>query len=106
GPGTWGGSIVSENVTAKHLMNVKTLAFEVNPINQGNSVNSITAQGSNVSFMQEIEDRLRARAGNPTVNVQSEIKKQEKKIDPKPGAVFGSGLTKSEIDKIINEFKK
>ena len=23
GPGTWGGSIISENVTAKHLMNVR-----------------------------------------------------------------------------------
>ncbi|MFH1525919.1 MAG: acetaldehyde dehydrogenase (acetylating), partial [Bacteroidota bacterium] len=35
GVGTWGGSIISENVTAKHLMNVKTLAFETNPVNPG-----------------------------------------------------------------------
>jgi len=27
GPGTWGGSIVSENVTAKHLINIKRLTF-------------------------------------------------------------------------------
>jgi acetaldehyde dehydrogenase (acetylating) len=33
GPGTWGGSIVSDNVTARHLMNIKRLAFETNPIN-------------------------------------------------------------------------
>ncbi|MEW6653898.1 MAG: aldehyde dehydrogenase family protein, partial [Bacteroidota bacterium] len=33
GPGTWGGSIISENVSAMHLMNVKTLAFETRIIN-------------------------------------------------------------------------
>jgi acetaldehyde dehydrogenase (acetylating) len=32
GPGTWGGSIVSDNVTARHLLNIKRLAFETNPI--------------------------------------------------------------------------
>jgi acetaldehyde dehydrogenase (acetylating) len=33
GPGTWGGSIVSDNVTARHLMNIKRLAFEIKPVN-------------------------------------------------------------------------
>jgi acetaldehyde dehydrogenase (acetylating) len=33
GPGTWGGSIVSDNVTARHLMNYKRLAFETRPLN-------------------------------------------------------------------------
>lgn len=33
GPGTFGGSIISENVSAKHLFNVKRLAFETRPIN-------------------------------------------------------------------------
>jgi len=33
GPGTWGGSIVSDNVTARHLLNIKRLAFEINPVN-------------------------------------------------------------------------
>ena len=41
GVGTWGGSIISENVIAKHLMNIKTLAFETNPINKGTSVSSL-----------------------------------------------------------------
>ncbi|MGE5351580.1 MAG: acetaldehyde dehydrogenase (acetylating) [Acidobacteriota bacterium] len=109
GPGTWGGSIVSENVTAKHLMNVKTLAFEVNPINQGNSVSSYgSTAGSSQSFMQQIEDRLRARAGNPGVNFTAETKKPAKDVSEKKpeGAVYGSGLTKDAIDKIIREFKK
>jgi acetaldehyde dehydrogenase (acetylating) len=33
GPGTFGGSIISENVSAKHLFNIKRLAFETRPIN-------------------------------------------------------------------------
>ena len=33
GPGTFGGSIISENVSAKHMINVKRLAFETRPIN-------------------------------------------------------------------------
>ncbi len=33
GPGTWGGSIVSDNVSARHLLNIKRLAFETNPVN-------------------------------------------------------------------------
>jgi acetaldehyde dehydrogenase (acetylating) len=33
GPGTFGGSIISENLSAKHLINVKRLAFETRPIN-------------------------------------------------------------------------
>lgn len=77
GVGTWGGSIISENVTAKHLMNIKTLAFETNPINKGNSINSFgsskvgNSYTSSGNFINEIEERLRARAGNPVVNFQS-----------------------------------
>jgi acetaldehyde dehydrogenase (acetylating) len=37
GPGTWGGSIISENVTARHLMNIKKLAFETRPLNPSSS---------------------------------------------------------------------
>lgn len=107
GPGTWGGSIISENVTARHLMNVKTLAFEVNPINQGNNLSSLNTPGTSVSFMQQIEDRLRARAGNPTVNFTAESKKPGKESqEKKPGGVYGSGISKAEIDKIVSEFKK
>ncbi|MGA2623948.1 MAG: acetaldehyde dehydrogenase (acetylating) [Bacteroidota bacterium] len=38
GPGTFGGSIVSENVSAKHLINIKRLAFETRPINASGEV--------------------------------------------------------------------
>jgi acetaldehyde dehydrogenase (acetylating) len=111
GPGTWGGSIISENVSAVHLMNVKTLAFETKEINKGNCVSSFddkvtrtnfSAHSNEGSFTKEIEERLKARAGNPVVNpfgVSDSLK-------PKSASTLGSGITESEIQKIIKEFSK
>ncbi|MBK7104209.1 MAG: aldehyde dehydrogenase family protein [Ignavibacteriae bacterium] len=110
GVGTWGGSIISENVTAKHLMNIKTLAFETNPINKGNSINSFGSSKINNTFsptgnfINEIEERLRARAGNPVVNFQTSQNKfsTQKNIPDKKN--YGSGISEEEINKIIREF--
>lgn len=108
GVGTWGGSIISENVTAKHLMHVKTLAFEVRQLNKGSSVNSLgSSQVGSIfntegSFIQQIEDRLRARAGNPIHSTDitiPETAKMEKKSHK-----LGSGISESEVQKIIKEF--
>lgn len=111
GPGTWGGSIISENVTAMHLMNVKTLAFETRPVNQGNSLSSFDlgsiAGGSNYSsgnFTQMIEERLRARAGNPVSNQVVTGSHTGKKSDEQNS--LGSGISEEEIQKIIKEFNK
>ncbi len=111
GPGTWGGSIISDNVTAKHLMNVKSLAFETNPVNEGKAVDKFETQkykGANDWFLKEIEERLRERAGNlplkdeytyhEKVTPTQEIPKQ---IKPE---TFGSGITEEEIQKIIKAF--
>ena len=55
-------------------------------------------------FMEEIESRLIARAGNPpSFQVKTEINKSEiKDSNPK----FGKGISELEIDKIIKEFNK
>jgi acetaldehyde dehydrogenase (acetylating) len=45
GPGTWGGSIVSDNVTARHLLNIKRLAFEINPVNPAASASTMRSTG-------------------------------------------------------------
>ena len=112
GPGTWGGSIVSENVTASHLMNVKTLAFEVRPVNQGNAVNTFdlpqtfgtkTAQPEG-NFTKMIEERLRARAGNPSTNPLGNISR--KSSSSGKDVVLGTGISEDEIQKIIKEFNK
>jgi acetaldehyde dehydrogenase (acetylating) len=111
GPGTWGGSIISENVTAMHLMNVKTLAFETNPVNKGNCVTSLDLPNKidvksgyqNGDFTRQIEERLRARAGNPSSNFIGGVSNKEMK---KEGKVFGSGISEDEIQRIIKDFKK
>jgi len=109
GVGTWGGSIISENVTAKHLMNIKTLAFEINPINKGASVNNLGSShvgssfSSDGSFIQQIEDRLRARAGNPVISKNGENKDSFHNTNVSNG-ILGSGITESEVQKIIKEF--
>ncbi len=112
GPGTWGGSIISDNVSAKHLMNIKSLAFETNPVNRGESVSSFsTPELSHTSttqsdFMKEIEERLKARAGNrPIKDSYLPYKEQQQKKEETKKEVYGSGIKKDDVDKIINEFK-
>lgn len=108
GPGTWGGSIISENVSAMHLMNIKTLAFETNPVSQGICVNSFDVKETRIginegSFTQIIEERLRARAGNPAINpidVKGSLNTHKHK------GTFGSGISEEEVKRIIKEFNK
>jgi acetaldehyde dehydrogenase (acetylating) len=112
GPGTWGGSIVSENVTAKHLINVKSIAFETHPINKGESVTSFDMPDAKrpavSSFMKEIEERLNARAGNPPAKEYHrpplEVKKEEKKVEK--GKAYGTGISEDDIKKIIHNFTR
>lgn len=71
GPGTLGGSITSDNISPMHLLNVKRLAFETNPMHggkgeAGSGKRTMSApKGGGSSWMDEIEARLLARAGNP-----------------------------------------
>ena len=113
GPGTWGGSIISDNVTAKHLINVKSLAFETNPINEGKSVIQFDAhrsRGVKDLFMSEIEERLKARAGNLPLkedylyNIERKITTDHPK--PKGPVTFGKGISEEEVLKIIDEFEE
>jgi acetaldehyde dehydrogenase (acetylating) len=112
GPGTWGGSIISENVTAKHLINIKNIAFETHPINKGEGVTSFDMPDMRrpgvSSFMKEIEERLNARAGNPPAKefhrLPAETIKEEKK--PEKGKAYGTGISEEDIKKIINNFTR
>jgi acetaldehyde dehydrogenase (acetylating) len=110
GPGTWGGSIISDNVTARHLLNIKSLAFETNPVNEGKSVVQFDAQKYKARkdwFIKEIEERLRERAGNlPLKDSYSYSREAEiKETKPKKITKLGTGITEDEVKKIIAEFK-
>ncbi len=109
GVGTWGGSIISENVSAKHLMNIKTLAFETKPMNEGYSVTSlddghISSKSTNEEsgYLKQIEERLLARAGNPKIVPQSRTQPGDKESD----SALGSGISINDVDKLIREFKR
>ena len=102
GPGTWGGSIISDNVTARHLMNYKRLAFETNPINPGPSQaprEQAAPPRPAGSWMQEIDKRIIMKAGS------TPVWKKEEEAPPSPGKeTFGSGLSADEVDRIVAKF--
>ncbi len=123
GPGTFGGSIISDNVSAKHMFNIKRLAFETRPINPSESaapaVKPAEAQKGapppsppkpaetkkpqpQKSWIDEIEERIRLKAGNVPPS-----RKDEKGSAPKaPSGTLGAGISEEEVEKIIKEFSK
>lgn len=89
GPGAVGGSITSDNISPLHLVNIKRVAFEATPLNNASGqplAQSAPKQAASVppspvrsgssapaagrSWIDEIEDRLRARAGSPVAHVR------------------------------------
>jgi acetaldehyde dehydrogenase (acetylating) len=138
GPGTWGGSIVSENVSAKHLINIKRLTFETRPVNPpekfgGQPAEEVRkapapAKASHYasspehpvkSWMDEIDERIRLKAGNviEKQNTETRIEKIKEIIKPpiahvesaKPAEStpkYGTGISESDIDRIMKEFQK
>jgi acetaldehyde dehydrogenase (acetylating) len=114
GPGTLGGSIISDNVSPLHLLNIKRLAFETNPLNPAPpSSQVLLASGTTpatapaappATWMDQIEAHLRARAGNPPPA-------------PVPPAPASPGATPSptpapyavaeeEIERLIRQYRK
>ncbi len=114
GPGTIGGSITSDNISPLHLVNIKRVAFETDPINASVSlaqstppkrVKSETSKNGQRSWMEEIENRLRQRAGNPT----SRPRGREKESSPRTGGAQGDTsytLTEARIDDLIRQFRR
>jgi acetaldehyde dehydrogenase (acetylating) len=123
GPGTVGGSITSDNISPLHLLNIKRVAFETAPVNSksatsgrvtGSRSRSPQPAGSTRtkpsssepreggSWISEIEERLRARAGSPPVSTPI-------RTPPTPAVApsgkAAAGLTNGEIDALVREFR-
>lgn len=88
GPGTWGGSIVSDNVTARHLMNIKRVAFETNPINPPGRTPPPPLPG-----MKGLNRTTTQTTGPETARA------------PERGK-FGNSLSEGELDALIARFRK
>lgn len=56
------------------------------------------------NFTKQIEERLRARAGNPISNPLGNVSR--KTTTAEQSKVYGTGIAEEEIQKIIKEFKK
>lgn len=117
GPGTIGGSIVSDNITARHLIHIKRLAYETNPINPAEKFGEVSpakpAQapppGSVRSWLDEIDERIRLKAGNPPFvkpMPSTPQRPQEHKPTVVKGSVYGTGTTEEQLEKIIKDFEK
>jgi acetaldehyde dehydrogenase (acetylating) len=134
GPGTVGGSITSDNISPMHLLNIKRVAFETNsvtsrsrsveatvpgktPANMTHRPKKAASKGSDApsSWISEIEDRLRARAGNPSANAQPSAGRasrpvQQKAADGGKGATpeqrKEGSLSDTEIDALVREFRR
>lgn len=132
GPGTVGGSITSDNISPMHLLNIKRLAFETDPIHPPQDTKQ-AAKGSTKatpstelpraktsakprretkgmpstekSWIDEIEDRLRARAGN-TVPTQRSASAEQKAAPSTPKPQETLPLSNDEIESIIKRFRK
>jgi len=151
GPGTVGGSITGDNISPLHLVNIKRLAFETSPINAAKTPVAMSPSDSRTShgrkgtlwtetrptkpWMEEIDARLRERAGNTTfrsstvdrqkhnspsslpgtgrsakdaavVNNGSQPIKETPKADPSGPSNVDKGLSEAEIDRIASRFRK
>ena len=126
GPGTIGGSITSDNITPLHLVNIKRVAFETAPLNSeaGDALASSASASStrtsppanstghsaprDATWMDEIEERLLARAGNPVserlVTPASAPRPQEND-GGRPGASV-LPLPDATISELVKTFRK
>jgi len=85
GAGTWGGSIVSDNVTARHLLNIKRLAFETRPLHHAR-----TPSASGMSWMDRVDQQI----STPAVE------------QPRAVPAFGTSLSADEVDQIAGSFMR
>ncbi|MEE9288271.1 MAG: aldehyde dehydrogenase family protein, partial [Bacteroidota bacterium] len=104
GPGTMGGSIISDNITARHMIHIKRLAYETNPLNPPQKFGEVSPKKvaqplmskSVRSWIDEIDERIRLKAGNPAVGRPMPSKAQPSPAEAssvKKSVIYGTGLT-------------
>jgi len=89
GPGTWGGSITSDNVGPLHLVNIKRVAWELRPLDG-------PAKGDEAKWGYDEQFRYRPKTEG----------KAEAPAAPAKVPQYGKGgLSDADIDRIVKEFK-
>jgi acetaldehyde dehydrogenase (acetylating) len=89
GPGTWGGSITSDNVGPLHLVNIKRIAWELNPL---------AGKSSGDTKRWAYDEDFRYRPRSETQDPPAEA--------PKGQSYGKSGLSDQDIERIVKEFNR
>ncbi|MDX1420129.1 MAG: aldehyde dehydrogenase family protein [Rubricoccaceae bacterium] len=116
GPGTLGGSIISDNVSPLHLLNVKRVAFETSPLR---AERPAPARGRPTAgpgprpagegrWMDVVEARLRERAGNAPQSTRPEAPAAAAPEAPPSRSAAASGLPlpEAEIEGLVRRFRR
>ncbi|MFN3561122.1 MAG: aldehyde dehydrogenase family protein [Chloroherpetonaceae bacterium] len=108
GPGTIGGSITTDNISPLHLLNIKRVGFETNPVNDANGNPIAESQSSEEkkpaappmpkSFSEIIDERIRLKAGNKPVAPTTQARNVKSSTIPK--------LSDEAIAELVKQFKK
>jgi len=100
GPGTWGGSITSDNVGPLHLVNIKRVAWETNPLD-GPAKGAEKKWGYDEQFRYRPKEKI-ARAATEQAAGATPIATAPQAGAPQYGK---SGMSDEDIDRIVKEFK-
>ena len=116
GPGTWGGSVTAENITPMHLLNIKRLAYETNPLN-GDDKDS-TSNNSSAKWRYDDDFRYRPvsdvkddglsegkKGGKVSKSIIAAPTSQTMKMIS-PDKKYGNGISESDVNKIVRNFRK
>jgi acetaldehyde dehydrogenase (acetylating) len=113
GPGTLGGSITSDNISPLHLLNYKRLAFETEPINESSERRDPTTRRSSPppaaprgSWLEEIESRLREKAGNRPLQNGFGAQFRDTGTDVPDAEPPVPEMDETRIQELIERFKK
>lgn len=135
GCGTWGGSITADNITPIHLLNIKRVAFETRPFHAdwlgkapaeqpAKTVKkepvvkpyipkTYSEKPAGTSWIDTIEERLRQKAGNPSVRPTPDPAPAVRSVPAEPATrpvkeptQTGSSLTPDAIDQLIKKYSK
>jgi acetaldehyde dehydrogenase (acetylating) len=79
GCGTWGGNITTDNISVRHLLNIKRVAYEVRPVNPG-------------------------EAGETAVRAASAVPVTSASVPTAPGASGSAVPDQAEIARIVDHF--
>ncbi len=108
GPGTFAGSITSDNITPRHLMHIKRLAYETKPLGPVSFDLSPAAfdNAGRTSVQPALENTGKySRFDDETIQI-GKRPINNSAISGSRGKEKSSSVKDSDIDRILNEFKR